>query len=83
MCKEDSDIPKSRTGFAAVQKAEREHDEEVAGLEAERDAIDQQLQAEATRWERERGKLKAALRRARRSGVNLRVTDDVCTARLR
>jgi colicin import membrane protein len=50
---------------AALQKAEREHDVKVTGLEAERDAIDERLQAEDARWDRESEKLKSALRRAR------------------
>jgi colicin import membrane protein len=50
---------------AALDKGKGEHDEKVAALEAERDAVDERLQTEETRWERESEKLKAALRLAR------------------
>jgi hypothetical protein len=37
----------------------------AAAIEAERDAIEQRSQAENARWEKQKNKLEAALRRAR------------------
>jgi colicin import membrane protein len=50
---------------AALDKARREHEENVNAIEAERAALDERAQAEDTRWEKQREKLNAALRRAR------------------
>ena len=50
---------------ADLEKAKRAHDARVADIEAERATLDERAQAEDTRWEREREKLQAALRRAR------------------
>ena len=50
---------------ADIEKAKRAHDARVADIEAERATLDERAQAEDTRWEREREKLQAALRRAR------------------
>jgi colicin import membrane protein len=60
--KRDKAVAKAQ---AALQKAESEHHEEVAALEAQRDAIDERLRAENDRWEKRKEKLEAALRRAR------------------
>jgi hypothetical protein len=50
---------------AALQKSERAHDETAAAIEAERAILDERLQDENARWEKERNKLQTALRRAR------------------
>jgi colicin import membrane protein len=50
---------------AALQNSERAHDEKAAAIEAERAVLDERLQAENARWEKERNKLRTALRRAR------------------
>jgi hypothetical protein len=50
---------------AALEEAEREHAERAAAFRAEVDAIDKRSQAEVARWEKERERLAAALRRAR------------------
>lgn len=50
---------------AALEKAEREHDNRVATIEADRAAIEKRSQAEEARWEKQKEKLKDALRRAR------------------
>src|ERR1700730_3354092 len=50
---------------AALEEAEREHAERAAAFRAEDDAIDKRSQAEVARWEKERERLAAALRRAR------------------
>jgi colicin import membrane protein len=53
---------------AALERAEREHEERAAGIEAERDALEKRSQAEDARWKSEREKLENALRRARGRG---------------
>jgi hypothetical protein len=50
---------------AALQKSERAHDERAAAIEAERVVLDERSQVESARWEKERNKLRTALRRAR------------------
>jgi hypothetical protein len=50
---------------AALEKFQRAHDERAETLEAERTAIEKRIQAEDARWESEKEKLTAALRRAR------------------
>jgi hypothetical protein len=50
---------------AALQKSERAHDERAAAIEAERAVLDERLQAENARWDKERTRLQTALRRAR------------------
>jgi hypothetical protein len=48
---------------AALDKAEREHDKRAAVLDAKREALEKKSRAEDDRWEKEKGKLQAALRR--------------------
>lgn len=50
---------------AAFDKAQREHDVRAGDIEAERDAVEKRAQDEEARWQREKGKLTDALRRAR------------------
>jgi hypothetical protein len=50
---------------AALETFQRAHDERAETLEAERTAIEKRIQAEDARWESEKEKLTAALRRAR------------------
>ena len=50
---------------AALDKAEEEHAKRAAVIQAEVEAIEKKSQAEDARWERERGRLEKALRRAR------------------
>jgi colicin import membrane protein len=50
---------------AALEKAEREHDERMAAIEAERAAVEKRSQTEEARWEKQKERLKDALRRAR------------------
>ena len=50
---------------AAFDKAQREHDVRAGDIEAERDAAEKRAQDEEARWQREKGKLTDALRRAR------------------
>jgi hypothetical protein len=50
---------------ATLDKAEREHEERASAIEAERAAVDERAQAEEIRWEQQKKKLTAALRRAR------------------
>jgi colicin import membrane protein len=49
---------------AALEKAGREHDEWVAKIEAERDALERKSEAENARWAKHKDKLETALRRA-------------------
>jgi len=53
----------SRGRPPALEKAKREHDEKVSGIETERAAIDRRSEAEVSRWEKKE-KLEGALRRA-------------------
>jgi len=50
---------------AALDKAEREHAKRAADIQAEFEAIEKRARGEADRWEKERERLQAALRRAR------------------
>jgi len=50
---------------AALDKAEREHAERAASIEAEIETLEKRSRAENDRWEQERERLRAALRRAR------------------
>jgi colicin import membrane protein len=50
---------------AALDKAKREHDARAGALEAERAALETRSQAEGARWQKQKEKLEAALRRAR------------------
>jgi colicin import membrane protein len=49
----------------ALQQAKREHETKVQTIEKDRAALDRRSQAENERWEKQREKLEAALRRAR------------------
>jgi hypothetical protein len=49
---------------AALDKAEQEHAKRAATIEAEVEALEKRL-AEEARWDKEKGRLEAALRRAR------------------
>jgi colicin import membrane protein len=49
---------------AALDKAKREHDARAGAIEAERTALETRSQAEDARWQKQREKLEAALRRA-------------------
>jgi len=51
---------------SALDKAEREHADRAGAIQAEADAIEKRAQAENARWIKERERLDAALRRARR-----------------
>jgi hypothetical protein len=50
---------------AALDKAEREHAKKVSLIQAEVEALEKRSRAEDDRWEKERERLQAALRRAR------------------
>jgi colicin import membrane protein len=50
---------------AALDEARRQHDARAEAIEAERAALDERAEAEATRWDKQRMKLAEALRRAR------------------
>jgi hypothetical protein len=50
---------------SALNKAEREHAEKAGAIQAEADAIEKRAQAENARWKKEKGRLDAALQRAR------------------
>jgi hypothetical protein len=50
---------------AALDKAEREHGNRAATIQAEMEAIEKRSQAEDARWDKEKERLEAALRRAR------------------
>jgi colicin import membrane protein len=49
----------------ALDKAEAEHDSVADAIEADRAAVEKRSQAEYARWEKQKEKLEAALRRAR------------------
>lgn len=49
---------------AALEKAKREHEKKVSGIETERAAIDKRSEAEESRWTKQKEKLEGALRRA-------------------
>jgi len=50
---------------AALESAEREHAKRAAAIQLEVDALEKKSQAEDARWDKERGRLEAALRHAR------------------
>jgi hypothetical protein len=50
---------------AALDKAEQEHGKRAAVIQAEVEALEKRLQAEKARWDKEKERLEAALRRAR------------------
>jgi membrane protein involved in colicin uptake len=50
---------------AALDKAKREHAKRAEAIEAEREALDKKSRTEDDRWDKEGGRLEAALRRAR------------------
>lgn len=50
-----------------LDDAEREHDGAMADLETERSAIEKRIEAEEDRWNGQREKLEAALKRAKKS----------------
>jgi hypothetical protein len=52
----------------ALDVAQKEHDRRDAAIQAERDEIDNRAEAERRRWEQQREKLGAALRRAKQGG---------------
>jgi hypothetical protein len=52
---------------AALDKAEQEHGERAAAIQAELEALEKRLQTEEARWDNEKERLEAALRRARGS----------------
>ena len=49
---------------AALDKAEREHARRAADIQAELEAVEKRARAEDDRWEKERERMQAALRRA-------------------
>lgn len=51
--------------LAALETAEREHAKRAAAIQLEVDALEKKSQAEDARWDKERGRLEAALRHAR------------------
>jgi hypothetical protein len=50
---------------AALERAEREHAKRAAAIKAEAEALEKKSQAEDARWDRDKERLEAALRRAR------------------
>jgi hypothetical protein len=52
---------------AALNKAEQEHAKRAATIQAEVEALETRSQTEQARWDKEKGRLEAALRRARGS----------------
>ena len=50
---------------AALDKAEQEHAKRAAAIQAEIEALEKRSQVEKARWEREKERLEAALRRTR------------------
>ena len=48
-----------------LDTAEREHAEKAAVIDAEREAVEEKSRTEDARWEKERDRLRAALKRAR------------------
>jgi hypothetical protein len=51
--------------LSALDAARREHEKNASDTQAQLDALEERSQAEETRWEKERGRLEAALRLAR------------------
>jgi len=52
------------TAEKALQEAKREHETKIKKIEKDRAALDRRSQAENARWEKQKEKLEAALRRA-------------------
>ena len=52
------------TAERALQEAKREHETKIKKIEKDRAALDRRSQAENARWEKQKEKLEAALRRA-------------------
>jgi hypothetical protein len=50
---------------AALDKAEREHTNRAAAIQAEMEAVEKKSQAEDAQWDREKERLRSALQRAR------------------
>jgi len=50
---------------AAIDGARRDHDERVSAIETERAALEKRSEAEQERWDKQKERLEAALRRAR------------------
>ncbi|MET3909968.1 flagellar biosynthesis GTPase FlhF [Bradyrhizobium sp. S3.3.6] len=50
---------------AALDKAEQEHAKRAAAIQAEAEALEKKSQTERARWDKEKARLEAALRRAR------------------
>ena len=50
---------------AALDEAQRKHEDQARSLEAERGKIEKRIEDEDTRWQREKQKLSEALRVAR------------------
>jgi hypothetical protein len=50
---------------SALDAARREHEKNASDIQAQLEALEQRSQAEAARWEKEKARLEAALRRAR------------------
>ncbi|MGY3591428.1 Skp family chaperone for outer membrane proteins [Bradyrhizobium sp. USDA 4341] len=50
---------------AALDKAEQEHAKRAAAIQAEVEALEKRSQAENARWDKEKERLEATLRRAR------------------
>ena len=48
-----------------MNKAENEHAKRVAAIQAEVEALEKRSQTEEVRWDKEKERLEAALRRAR------------------
>jgi colicin import membrane protein len=63
--KERARREKAASKAAVLDKAEREHANKTAAFQAEVEALEDRKQAEAKRWEKQRERLQAAVRRAR------------------
>ena len=48
-----------------MNKAEQEHAKQAAAIQAEVEALEKRSQTEEARWDKEKGRLEAVLRRAR------------------
>jgi hypothetical protein len=53
---------------SALDAARRKHEENASDIQAQIEALEQRSQAEEARWEKEKGRLEAALKRARGYG---------------
>jgi hypothetical protein len=53
---------------SALDVARRKHEKNASDIQAELEALEERSQAEEARWDKEKGRLDAALRRARGSG---------------